>query len=398
MGILVEPHVLERSKEILTKKPSITNPQYEAIVPEPVRIITGSLPMYSGSIAAANNIISAETIYHSVSGSNGYNDFPGNYFAQLLTLTEPSESIIQTRYDERQIYPLDQLPGYTASLADYSGDWTAIQDDVFDDDTSTDTIAGITSTVSKTVIFEFNVALSQFETIRDVTVLLKHAASSADRIKADYELQYDDNGRYRTFAALRARSYKTSYNALPGFNTPVTFKDIVFPIIDKPIRLRVTFTSNNAASTSIFVRFIELHHKIKRVTHEHLGRIVDNYRPSEIFDRVVNHFSGSATIADKKERNNDLWVSQSRNDYYSQSLEPSSYRDDFFASRENAFYEGTKIECPGVNVASDIPALGNKAVIEVYEANANQLIYTTTPEPIRGGSKLIVPPGNINVR
>ena len=72
--------------------------------------------------------------------------------------------------------------------------------------------------------------------------------------------------------------------------------------------------------------------------------------------------------------------------------------DDFFASKENAYYEGTKITCPGVNVASEIPAIGNKAVVEVYEANANQLIYTTTPEPIQGGSKFIVPPGNINVR
>ena len=51
-----------------------------------------------------------------------------------------------------------------------------------------------------------------------------------------------------------------------------------------------------------------------------------------------------------------------------------------------------------INIDSTIAALGNKPVIEVYEANANQLIYTTTPEPIPGGTKLIIPPGNINVR
>jgi len=395
MGILVEPHALERAKEILTKRPTVTNPQYSAFIPEPVKIITGSLPMYEGAITSSANIITMESLYHTVSGSNGYGDMPGNYIAQVGNASNSGS----TDFSNRAIYPLDQLPGYTSSLADYSGDWAAIQGDVFIDDESNDIVLSITSTAPKTVIFEFNDALSQFETIRDVTVRMVHASSALGRLHADYELQYNDNGRYRTFASLRLpRRLRNSYLTGPDYNTPLTFKDIVFPIIDKPIRLKVTFTSNNASNTNVYVRFIELHHKIKRVNHEYLGRIVEDNRTSDIFDRVVNHFSGSESILDKKLRNNDHWVSQSLGLYYSQSLTPASYRDDFFASVENPYYEGCKITGPGVNQPTTIAALGNKPVIEVYEANANQLIYTVTPEPVQGGSKLIVPPGNINVR
>lgn len=395
MGILVEPHALERAKEILTKRPTVTNPQYSAFIPEPVKIVTGSLPMYEGAITSSANIITMESLYHTVSGSNGYSDVPGNYIARVGNASNSGS----TDFSNRAIYPLDQLPGYTSSLADYSGDWLSIQGDVFIDNAQVDQTTAITSTAPKTVIFEFHDALTQFETIRDVTVRMLHAAGAAGRLHADYELQYNDNGRYRTFAALRTpKRIRNVYNEGPTYNTPLTFKDIVFPIIDKPIRLKVTFTSNSASDTTVFVKFIELHHRIKRVNHEYLGRIVEGNRTSDIFDRVVNHFSGSESILDKKLRNNDHWVSQSLGLYYSQSLTPASYRDDFFASVENPYYEGCKITGPGVNQPTTIAALGNKPVIEVYEANANQLIYTVTPEPVQGGSKLIVPPGNINVR
>lgn len=227
MGILVEPHALERAKEILTKRPDVTNPQFEGILPEPSRAVSGSLPMYSASIAVATDIISAETLYRTPSGSNNdeinvsSSNLPGNYIALI--------------------------------------------------------------------------------------------------------------------------------------SNPFTGTGSLDPVVDDP-------------------------------------------RLSGIFKQVVFHYSGSPAIADKKLRNNDHFISQSKGLYYSQSLKAAAYMDDFFASTEQPYYEGSKISCPGVNIDSTIAALGNKPVIEVYEANANQLIYTTTPEPIPGGSKLIVPPGNINVR
>jgi len=398
MGVLVEPHALERAKEVLTKKPSVTNPQFEGIVAEPIKTVTGSLDHYEGTITALDNVITAESLYHTVSGSNGYTEFPGNYFANILALTEPSESVIQSRYDNKVIYPLDQLPGYTASLAKYDGPFAGSGNsgDIFNDNTIADYVV-VTGNSPKSVTFEFHDALTQFETVRDINIYIKHAATGIDAIRVGFELQYYDGERYRTFAQVQHPT-TLSLGFDPGINYPVSFKNIVFPIVDKPIRLKANYTSDTGPGASVNIRYIELHHRIKRVNHEYLGRVIDDYRPSRIFNRVVNHYSGSATISDKKLRNNDHWVSQSRNDYYSQSLVPAGYMDDFFASHENPFFEGTKISCPGVNIGSTIAALNNKAVIEVYEANANQLVYTVTPEPIQGGSKLIVPPGNINVR
>jgi hypothetical protein len=227
MGILVEPHALERAKEIITKRPVITNPQFDGLVAEPVKSVSGSLPMFTASISLIDNIISGESLYHTKSGSN-------------------SDSVVP---------PTSSLPGNYFGL----------------------------------IVKEFN------------------GTGSLD------------------------------------------------PVVDDP-------------------------------------------RPSDIFKRVVFHYRGNASIVDKKLRNNDQFISQSRGQYFSQSLVDAAYMDDFFASVEQPFYEGCKITGPAINIGTTIAAINNKPVIEVYEANANQLIYTTTPEPIPGGTKLIVPPGNINVR
>lgn len=191
MGILVEPHALERAKEILTKRPTITNPQFEGLIADPVRIVTGSLPMYEGFITASDNPITVESLYHTISGSN------------------------------------------------------------------------------------------------------------SDAIAAD--------------AA-----------SLPGN---------YFGVITKPF-----------AGTGS------------------LDPIIDTPRPSVIFKQLVLHYSGSAAIANKQRRNNDHFVSKSRGDYYSQSLIPAGYMDDFFASREIPYYDGSKISCPAINIDSTIAALGNKPV------------------------------------
>ena len=380
MGILVEPHTLERAKEILTKRPSITNPQYEAIIPDIVRQHTGSVPMYNATISASQDIVSVESIYHNVSGSNGYLD-SGNTFGNILAFTTPSESAVITRYDNKAIYPLDDLPKYTASLSIVSN-----------------VDGAVSPGGSRNARFEMDDALTQFETIRDLTVQIGTQAGAVDRAVLDFHLECFKDNRYYTLASVR-RPGRVGTTGVEL--NQIVFKDIVVPIIDKPLSIRLEITNIGPAAVVIIPKNttgpFEVHHRIKRVSHEHLGRIIDDYRPSNVFNRVIEHYSGSAAL-NKLQRNNDQFVSQSRGQYYSQSLEPAGYMDDFFASRENPYYEGSKITCPAVNVASEIPALSNKAVIEVYEANANQLIYTTTPEPVQGGTKLIIPPGNINVR
>jgi len=80
MGLLVEPHTLERAKVRITKQPAITNPQYDVTLPGQIPITTAEYIQYTGSINVVENLISATSIYHS--GSNGYAD-TGNLIANI---------------------------------------------------------------------------------------------------------------------------------------------------------------------------------------------------------------------------------------------------------------------------------------------------------------------------
>jgi len=77
MGLLVEPHALERAKVRLTKRPVITNPQYDALVEDTTPSGSGVLRPLTASISAAPELIPVQ-VYHV--GSSGYAD-TGNYLA-----------------------------------------------------------------------------------------------------------------------------------------------------------------------------------------------------------------------------------------------------------------------------------------------------------------------------
>jgi len=82
MGLLVEPHALERAKVALTKKPIITNPQYEVSLPKPSPTASGVILPLSASIDSPVSVTNTVSVYHV--GSNGY-DESGNYFGHLIT-------------------------------------------------------------------------------------------------------------------------------------------------------------------------------------------------------------------------------------------------------------------------------------------------------------------------
>jgi spermidine/putrescine-binding protein len=124
--------------------------------------------------------------------------------------------------------------------------------------------------------------------------------------------------------------------------------------------------------------------------------IIESYRPSNIFQQVVSHYSGSGVNLSKRDRNAQHAYSQSLGLYYSQSLIPATYMDDLFEQTENMKYNGTRISAPDINVNSTIAAIGNSPVIEVYNTNPNQLIFTQNPESraTTGNTE----PGNLIVR
>jgi hypothetical protein len=70
--------------------------------------------------------------------------------------------------------------------------------------------------------------------------------------------------------------------------------------------------------------------------------------------------------------------------------------DDQFDQYENARYNGCRISSPDFNVNSTVSAIGNSPVVEVYNTNPNQLIFTQNPES--RGSTGATEPGNLVVR
>ena len=52
-GILIEPNILERSKVRLSRKPTVSNPQYDQVIPMVEKPLSGLYPTYEGSASAA---------------------------------------------------------------------------------------------------------------------------------------------------------------------------------------------------------------------------------------------------------------------------------------------------------------------------------------------------------
>jgi hypothetical protein len=127
--------------------------------------------------------------------------------------------------------------------------------------------------------------------------------------------------------------------------------------------------------------------------------IIDQPRTSKIYQRVVYHYSGSYK-GDSLERQNARHAySQSLGLYYKREDVTAAYFDDELSQYENSRYLGCRISAPDINLPTttqNATAILGTPVIEVYETNANQLIFTQAPES-RGGTGN-TEPGNLLVR
>jgi hypothetical protein len=126
------------------------------------------------------------------------------------------------------------------------------------------------------------------------------------------------------------------------------------------------------------------------------GIIVTGSRKSRLFKSVIYHFSGSDDTKDKIRRNADHAVSQSAGRYYSKSLDEGDYMDDFNRQDQKLKFEGSKLIGPGINLPSIEAALDNLPVVEVFETNPKQLIFSKEPKaPTKGN---VLSPGNIIIK
>jgi len=79
MGLLIEPHAIERAKVRLIRQPEFTNPQYDALIPEQIPSSSAESINYEASISFDESIISGISIYQTA--SNGYVD--SNYLINV---------------------------------------------------------------------------------------------------------------------------------------------------------------------------------------------------------------------------------------------------------------------------------------------------------------------------
>jgi hypothetical protein len=124
--------------------------------------------------------------------------------------------------------------------------------------------------------------------------------------------------------------------------------------------------------------------------------IVTGSRTSRLFKTVIYHFSGSDETKSKIQRNADHAVSQSAGRYYSKSLAEGDYMDDFNTQDEKLKFVGSKLIGPGINLPSVEAALDNLPIVEIFETNPKQLIFSKEPKaPTKGN---VLSPGNIIIK
>ena len=401
MGLLIEPHALERVKVPITKRPAVENPQWDVVFTQPQPTASAEYTLYSASISPVANLLHVESVYHT--GSNGYNDVGNTWFANINV--GPTSGSMD--YCIIEINPVDALPSYTASYSNL----TQYTDPLivgFDQDPFISASINVLIDDSDSTYIEWFEPLqfaytqelqvklesSQFDTHRNIKVHLR----DYDGFDQDADIEvivrvftYNDNGTINVLSTNQAYSI---------INIAIDDREILLNNVSIPaykdfyigIRARLLSTNN----ISYRITKLSVIQSILEVCHSATLPIVDKYRTSNIYKQVVYHYSGSNVNESLRDRNAYHAYSQSLGLYYSQSLIDAPYFDDFFDQIENVTYAGSRLVGPGVNVSSNIAAIGNTPVIEVFETNPNQLIFTQTPES--RGTTGTTEPGNLIVR
>jgi hypothetical protein len=412
-GVLVEPHALERAKVQITKRPQVENPQWEAEIPQPDALAFGEYTLYSGSIDTTRDIISVESIYH-VGTASGYYETNDAWFANFAGIQNPGPM----DYCTIELNPLDGDTITSGSvenayILDGRGEqWTPTTGlshilqigsrDADDAYISTTLAAG---QISDELVLTYPLSYHyDTEMNIDLTCTCQYvgAAGSDNIIFTGYLATVDADGNIvdRLSATLNTDLFigRFSTSAPTSRTGAFVLRNVYVPAY-KRIAIVLSVTNPNAVSYEFRLFDTELNRRIISVCHSAEMPIIDQPRLSNMFQRVVYHYSGSNTALSLERRNAQHAASQSRNDYYSSSLVAAAYFDDELAQYENSRYIGCRISAPDINLPTttqNATAILGTPVIEVYETNANQLIFTQAPES-RGGTGN-TEPGNLLVR
>lgn len=451
LGLLVEPHILERAKVVPFKKPQQSSHHYDTV-------LDGLNPTASGEFTPLNGImsgsvinVSGDTTFHADAGSNSYDDL-GNYRGDIILNTSSS-----TDYFTKQIFeaPISSSAQYTAKLKHlYQVATTNIPDEnglhlkpSIDHDwvilntkqrqTYITNIQSSTGITSDEVIAKFettNRLRLMYDTHTQTDQLIDVKVNAGINIPGDDEtidihyfarLVYDKENRIEdgnsTFAsgsitpvtqlsATKRNTLKEVFGDAAQQNVVFHFEDVHLP---KRTNLIVEIFLRSAITADITENLI-INNVSTVITQKKVGfnptdDTIDKIRPSKIFKKKSLHYHNTDTTKSKRFNSNMRVVSESLHKslfttsddalsnpskfVYSQSLDETCYRDDE-SHYADTKYGGSKISAPGVNVLSGYSELKFEPIVEIFITNPNQIVYNATPKPTEEGQEN---PGNLTV-
>ena len=451
MGLLVEPHALERAKTVVGRKPEQSSHHYDSVITGMSPTASGEFPFYEGA-ASGSPEMSGETPFSPAAGDNGYDDI-GNYADQIILNTSSS-----TDYFTKHVFVGDQRPSITSSIISvYSvqqenegfqyesegffnlrhGDSyirrrLASEDElVVSESLANNVIIGLPFASDK-VRVQID-TYTQTDSIQDLRfdIIHKDDATGGQAILyarlisthnnengGDYTTKSDvsaiPSGSNFISRQLTERVQKAFAFSGTDFRTDsISFNDVHIPRRTN-ITLEFFYTSqvpNGDSGHSIRPEIdkISIIRTISKAGFSAVDEYIDAFRPSNLFKKKVLHYHTNDTS--KPARFNDylnvasqslhLSLFANADDAFgtpstyvtSQSLAEIHYRDDDNHMRETKFF-GTSISAPGVNELSGYSEIGYEPIVEIFITNPNQVVYNATPAVTETGQEN---PGNITV-
>lgn len=411
MGLLVEPHALERNKIALTKRIIVENPQYDIL-------FTGLQPTASSEVLteytasiSTSYVISTDSIYHSGSAT-GYID-TGNTYANIVLrdhvvpmsyLTEevPVDNLIQlhlttyaTLVSERSNVGLAREMGITGSswlgITSRSpiliGQYTGGGNDLLRTRIPTGSVSQRLEIQyplynQSDIVYDFTIKTMALDSNAPGTVLERCSLLTIDDNEIVTELCRSEQA---FTAGSGAGDYKT-----------FRFNNIRIPAYTKKFAVGIQYKETSGTDGAVMYEdFVQVTASIDSVYHSAIRpEIIDQTLTAGYYKKVY-HYSGSINTTDKILKNAYHATSQSLGLYYSSSIVPFNYQNDEILQYNNPRYDGCKLTGPDININSNIAAINNTPVIEVYETNANQLIFTEKSLAINNNQR---EPGNLRIR
>ena len=425
-GLLIEPNIIERSKVRITRQPKIDNPTYDASVANYEATWSADINDFEGRIGdddvmvltpSAIDLTQYEGLVTSPTNTGSMN-YCTIEIPPVDEIIEQTASIMQSNFSDvpisgNKIYADygNQAVLFRPEYTDPTGDWGGANSSFLwntniSNPSSDSGLRVISSSIPSngyaTQIRLQLDTLSSYDTKLAVDLKVIGTAAGSKPVTVilaeatEYDSVIDVNNRYVNVLA----EINTTL-ALSSTEEIISFDTILLPA-NTLLTCILQFSNNAGFSQDVELSQILPVVQIKEVCHSAEQIYIDQYRLSSIYSETVYHYSGSTVdqngdpFKTKRERINNGLVSQSLGKYYSSSIKTAGYHDDFFEKEERLYFTGTQLTAPGINLPAVDTALNGEPVISIFEVNANQLFYNTTPQPT--GRSNTLDPGNLTVR